>query len=233
MSAATRHGPSNEEGRRDRKKHATRQALRNAALHLVAERGYANVTVEDIAEAVDVATRTFFNYFPSKESAVVGFDPDRIEQVRVNLLARPRRESPLRALGSVLVQYAATIDEDFDDLEEGKEAWLQRFCAVREDPDLRGAHASLMAEVERGLVAAMAQRIGTDPYRDPYPALVTATALAAARVAALQWSARGGEESLARLTAAAIDSLAKGLVHEKTEQCLPGPTDTSETSEKR
>jgi hypothetical protein len=60
----------------------------------------------------------------------------------------------------------------------------------------------------------MAERLGTDPYHDPYPALVTATALAAARVAALYWSANGGEDSLARLTGVAIDSLAKGLLHE-------------------
>jgi AcrR family transcriptional regulator len=211
----TRPGPNSDGGRRDRKKHATRRALRNAALQLVAERGFANVTVEDIAEAADVATRTFFNYFPSKESAVIGADPDRVEQVRVSLLARPLRESPLRALGSVLVEYAARIDEEFDDLGEGKGAWFQRFCAVREDPDLLGAYAAHMAEVERGLVVAMAERLGADPYHDPYPALVTATAFAAARVAALYWSANGGEDSLARLTGIAIDSLATGLVHEK------------------
>ena len=78
MSATlTRPSSSSVEGRRDRKKHATRQALRDAALQLVTERGFANVTVEDIAEAVDVATRTFFNYFPSKEAAVIGADPGR------------------------------------------------------------------------------------------------------------------------------------------------------------
>src|SRR5580693_2832809 len=85
-------------GRRDRKKHATRQALRKAALELVAERGFAHVTVEDIAQAADVATRTFFNYFPSKESAVIGADPDRAAQMRVNLIARPSDESPIAAL---------------------------------------------------------------------------------------------------------------------------------------
>jgi AcrR family transcriptional regulator len=184
-------------------------------LQLVTERGFANVTVEDITEAVDVATRTFFNYFPSKESAVIGADPGQVEHVRLSLLARPLRESPLRALGSVLVEYAARIEEDFDDFGEGKEAWFRRFCVLREDPDLLSAYAAHMTEVERSLVLAMAERLGTDPYHDPYPALVTATALAAARVAALYWSANGGEDSLARLTGVAIDRLAKGLVHEK------------------
>jgi AcrR family transcriptional regulator len=39
---------------RERKKLATRRLLRRAALELIAERGLANVTVEDIAEAADV-----------------------------------------------------------------------------------------------------------------------------------------------------------------------------------
>ncbi|MGA2531029.1 MAG: TetR family transcriptional regulator [Acidimicrobiales bacterium] len=235
-------------GRRDRKKQATRRSLRNAALELVALRGFAHVTVEDIAEAADVATRTFFNYFPSKESAVIGADPERIEELRADLLARPATEQPLEALSSVLVGYAATIDEDFDEFGEGKRAWFQRFCAVRADPDLSYAYAAHMAEVEEGLAIAVAERVGTDPRHDPYPALVTATALASARVAGIYWSANGGEDSLAELTAAALASLAKGLVPETT---VLGPatirstkrrhdrdtnkasTDTIETSERR
>ena len=198
-------------GRRDRKKQATRRALRNAALQLVAERGFARVTVEDIAEAADVATRTFFNYFPSKESAVIGADPDRVEQLRTNLLARPLRESPLEALREVLTGYASTIDEEFDDLGEGKDAWFRRFCVLRQDPELRGAYAAHLSEVERVLAEALAQRLGKDPSHDPYPCLVTATALAAARVAAIYWSANGGADSLALLTSSALDSLMSGL----------------------
>lgn len=209
-------------GRRDRKKRATRQALRDAALELVARRGFAHVTVEDIAEAADVATRTFFNYFPSKESAVIGADPERIESMRASLLARPADETPLGAIGAVLIEYATMLDEDLDDLGgEGKKAWFQRFCIVRADPELSGAYAAHMAENERGLTVAMAERLGSDPYHDPYPALVTATALAAVRVAAMYWSANGGEESLARLTRAAIDSLGRGLVRQVPASAEP------------
>jgi AcrR family transcriptional regulator len=199
-------------GRRDRKKQATRQALRNAALQLVAERGFANVTIEDITEVADVAPRTFFNYFPSKESAVVGADPDRMELMRLNLVGRPACESSLEALRAVLVQYTGAIAGEVDDLGEGREAWFRRFCVVREDPDLRAAYAAHISQLEHGIVDALSTRLGKDPACDPYPALVTATVFAAARVAALYWAANGGVEPLDRLTGAAIDTLAGGLV---------------------
>ncbi len=203
-------------GRRDRKKQATHRALRSAALELVAERGYANVTVEDIAEAADVATRTFFNHFPSKESAVIGADPARIDHLRLSLLERPPEESPLEALRAVTVEYATVIDQELDDLGEGREAWFRRLCIVRGDPDLLGAYVGHISEVERSLVSALAERLGRDRLHDPYPALVTAAVLAAGRVAALYWSANGGAGSLADLTGAAIDCLAGGLVDSRT-----------------
>jgi AcrR family transcriptional regulator len=198
-------------GRRDRKKSATRRALRSAALRLVAERGFAHVTVEDIAEAADVSTRTFFNYFPTKESAVVGADPERTVQMRMRLLERPADELPLEALGAVLVEHAAGVEDEIDDLGEGRESWCSRFSIVKTDPDLLGAYVAHITEIERALVAALAERIGTDPADDPYPALVTAAALAAARVAALHWSGNGGLDSFAGLTASAIECLSEGL----------------------
>jgi AcrR family transcriptional regulator len=188
----------------------------------VARRGFAHVTVEDIAEAADVSTRTFFNYFPSKESAVIGADPERIEDLRTSLLARPPHETPVEALRFVAVEYSAAIDEEVDDLGEGREAWFRRLCIVREDPDLLSAYCGHVTDLERSLVEALAERLGRDPAHDPYPALVTATVFAAARVAALYWSANGGVDSLARLTGASIDKLASGLAEEPALAFTPG-----------
>src|SRR5260370_379886 len=84
---------------RERKKLATRRSLRRAALDLVAERGFAHVTIEDIAEAADVSPRTFFNYFPSKEAALFGTDPDQIPVLRERMIhtAPVPRQRPPRA----------------------------------------------------------------------------------------------------------------------------------------
>jgi len=54
-------------GRRERRAAETRLRLFRCALHLIAERGFPNVTVEDITEAADVGKGTFFNYFATKE----------------------------------------------------------------------------------------------------------------------------------------------------------------------
>jgi AcrR family transcriptional regulator len=54
-------------GRRQRRAAETRMRLFRCALQLFAERGYPNVTVEDITEAADVGKGTFFNYFESKD----------------------------------------------------------------------------------------------------------------------------------------------------------------------
>src|SRR5215467_9132238 len=97
---------------RERKKAATRRLLRRAALELVAERGFGNVTVEDIAEAADVSPRTFFNYFPSKEAVLFGGEPDRGALLRERIATSAPGQPAIDALRAVLVADAeARADE--------------------------------------------------------------------------------------------------------------------------
>lgn len=59
---------------RERKKAQTRLAIRQEAFRLFIERGYANTTVEQIADAADVSPRTFYRYFGIKEALLVSDD---------------------------------------------------------------------------------------------------------------------------------------------------------------
>jgi AcrR family transcriptional regulator len=196
---------------RERKKLATRRALRRVALDLIAERGFSQVTVEDIAAAADVSPRTFFNYFPSKEAALFGGDPDRVAALRDRL----RREAPgqpaLDALRVALAAEARAITQEAGELNGDPADWLRRMKVVRADPQLRAAQAAHMALLEGALTEALAERLGADPERDPYPALLAGIAAAVIRATTIFWATSGGAVPLDELTDHAFRALAAGL----------------------
>ena len=99
-------------GRRERKRNATRVALVEAALALFEEKGFAATTVDEIAERADVAQRTFFRHFPTKEAVLFPNREDEISEFRRALALRPTGE-PL--LSSVLAAFAAGMSESTDD----------------------------------------------------------------------------------------------------------------------
>jgi AcrR family transcriptional regulator len=194
--------PAEPAGRRERKKAATRRALEAAALRLVAERGFDNVTVEDIADGADVSKRTFFNYFASKEQAVLGREPVTPDSIRQAVAVRPAGEPPLRVLEAVLGELAAQDAGHRSD-------WVVRRRMIRSDPRLLAASVAAWTELERTLVEAISERLGGDPERDLYPALLVSASIGAVRAATLRW--RTGERDLGELVAEAFASLAGGL----------------------
>ena len=60
---------------RDRRRLETAREIQQATLKLAMAGGLDDVTTEAIAEAVGISTRTFFNYYPNKESAAIGIPP--------------------------------------------------------------------------------------------------------------------------------------------------------------
>jgi AcrR family transcriptional regulator len=191
-------------GRRERKKRATRQLLRAAALDLVAARGLASVTVEAITEQAGVAPRTFFNYFASKEDAIINYDPNRLSLVQRALLERPTSESALEALRHVLL-------DDVAGDEFGSPDFLRAMRLIRADSRLRAAQAARWQEMEQVMIDAVALHCGLDPVADLYPSLVVATMVGAIRAAVRRWCDADGLTPLVDLAAEALDGLAAGL----------------------
>jgi AcrR family transcriptional regulator len=191
--------------RRERKKHQTRQALEQAALRLFAEQGYERTTVEEIADAADVAVRTFFRYFSSKQHVLFGdVATDRVSRLRIELAARPRTEHPIDSIRVV------SDHLDFEDPEEQAQI-LARLDLMRTQPSMTGRYLELVNAMRLTMVEFVAERTGTDPRRDMYPLLVAGASAAAWDTSLSLWANSGGKLSLGELRRTAFAALSAGL----------------------
>jgi AcrR family transcriptional regulator len=84
--------------RRSRKRQATRQGISDAATRLFIERGFDEVTVDEIAAAADVGRMTVFNHFPRKEDMFFDRDEEGREMLRQALRQRDPSTAPIEAL---------------------------------------------------------------------------------------------------------------------------------------
>ncbi len=159
------------EGLRERKKQRTREQIVDAAMGLFAERGYQATTIADIAEAADVAPRTFFAHFPSKE-AVVFHDVDRtLDGLASTLRDRPAGETTFDALRRF-------VDALFDEQSGDKDEALLRKRLCREHGALANFERGVQARVHELLLEAIAGDLET-PKDALRPQLVAAAAMAA------------------------------------------------------
>jgi len=96
-------------GRRERRAAETRLRLFRCAIHLFAERGFPNVTVEDITEAADVGKGTFFNYFESKDHVLGVMAEIQLGKVREAL---ERATAGKRSIQSILRRLFERVAEE-------------------------------------------------------------------------------------------------------------------------
>lgn len=193
-------------GRRERKKLETRRAISRAALDLALENGLDNLTVEAISEAADVSPRTFFNYFPSKEDALVT-DAARIgDELRPLILERPAGESPMQVLRAVFIEH-----DPFALVHANRERAVARQRLLQEHPTLIARQWAQHSLLERTVSEAFAERYGVDPAEDLRPALLAGVMGSAVRAALRRW-AGDGTDSLQHLIDTAFHLLDDGLL---------------------
>ncbi|MET8231819.1 TetR family transcriptional regulator [Micromonospora sp. NPDC005298] len=190
-------------GRRDRKKAQTRAALTAAALRLVAERGLEHVTVEEISEAADVSSRTFFNYFACKDEALTDDPALDGNPVVARLAAVPARVPALRAVRLALTEAIDTIQAD-------RELWRLRLAVITQNPALLPRLVSSNIATERAMVSVIATRLGVGPDHG-LPPLITAVTSAAFHTAMLRWAAGDDTRPLREFVDEAFAALAAGL----------------------
>ncbi|MFD7493635.1 TetR family transcriptional regulator [Streptomyces sp. NPDC059832] len=191
-------------GLRERKKRATRDALADAALRMAADRGFENVTVEAVTDAVGVSVRTFFNYFPCLEDAITRPAQDNAERTRRAVLDAPEELTALNALREAIGQELAHIEEDH-------ERWELQMAVLRKSPSLLSKFLAAQGADERALIAAVAERLGQDPESDLRPRLLAHVAIAAVRAAVELWVASGRTRTFQGIYHEAFASLAAGL----------------------
>ncbi|MCP2337427.1 acyl-CoA-like ligand-binding transcription factor [Actinomadura rupiterrae] len=197
--------PADGPGLRERKKRETRLALARAALRLAVEQGIDNVRVDDIASAVNVSSRTFNNYFSSKEEAIVSLGVERDQRIADALEERP----PAEPLGRALVEVFA---EQYGQRGFGSDPeQRERLRLVLSSPALRGVYLQRLAAGERRLAEAIAHRLGADIDADAYPEALAAALSGAVRAAVTHWVRSGSVGDLPELVRRSVAQIVEGV----------------------
>jgi len=191
-------------GRRERKKAETRAALARAAMRLALERGVENVTTEAIAEAADVAPRTFRNYFSGKEEAIVEEMADGLRQLADVLRSRPAGEPLWDSVGHTLAVLGSLPPAALDEI-------AARVRMVKASSALLGSQLAVFDRIGQDFTAIIAERTGTDARLDVYPRLAAATVATALRIAVFTWLDSDGRLALADVAADVIAQVRAGL----------------------
>jgi AcrR family transcriptional regulator len=160
-------------GLRERKKAKTRAAIREHAMRLFDEQGYAATTVEQIAEAAEVSQSTFFRYFPTKEDVVLTDDYDG--PVLDAMRAQPPGVHPAEAMRRAFRQVFDAITPDAWEAEQRR----QRLFHVV--PELQARVMQQYATMIGLVAAVIAERAGLPA--DDFSARVMAGALVGAALA--------------------------------------------------
>jgi AcrR family transcriptional regulator len=176
-------------GLRERKRLATRRAIQLAALRLVMSRGLDNVTIDDISHDADISPRTFFNYFASKESALVGEGPSRPSEADV--------EAFVDGHGGLLEDLARMMTAAAGQALQDQEVITLRKSLASDYPHLTAMRMQTFQDFQRELVAIVARRLAQqDPALAAEPKrlesrahLITMVSLAAMHHAWATWAA--------------------------------------------
>jgi AcrR family transcriptional regulator len=182
--------PADEPGLRERKRLATRREIQRAVLTLSAQRGIDKVTVEEISRFAEISPRTFFNYFASKDSALVG---DELElacdaDVEHFITAGPHRD--------VLADLATLIGLSLQNTDGDREIHELRRAVMKDNSYLFTMRMATLRDFEAGLQAIVERRFAADDPRlaqDPRALsqralLFTLVAMAATRHAWRCWA---------------------------------------------
>jgi AcrR family transcriptional regulator len=174
--------------------------LEAISLILFEDRGFDNVTVEDIASDAHISVRTFYRYFPTKADVLQRQIARRSEGLRAALLARPMDEAPMHSLRQALTEQIASEDPEL----------LRRWMAViAATPSVvKGVLGGIQLHTQRVIAEFFGTRFGL-PSSALVPAVLAGAVQGVIQAAQIQWQLHGGD--LAKTMSESLSVLENGV----------------------
>jgi len=171
-------------GLRARKKEKTRQLIAETARRLFAERGFERVTIAEIARAAEVAEKTVFNYFPTKEDLVYWRLGSFEEELLATVRERAHGEPALAAFRRFVLAQRGLLGR-FDPDARERLAGFTRM--IDESPALRAREQQIFARY----TASLARLLAAEAADDDVEAWVAANAMMGVHRALVAYTRRG------------------------------------------
>ena len=193
--------PETRLGRRERKKLRTRALIQREALRLFLEKGFEATTIEEIAEAADIAPSTFFNYFPTKEDVVLQDDLDPVLLEAIHM--EPTGLGPIAVLRKAIHHVFSHLTP------EQHTIFQRRLALLASNPPLRAAFLNQSASQLDEIVAVVAERAGRSS--DDFAVRNLAGALFGVMMATFLSAANDSDADILGLADQALAHLEAGL----------------------
>jgi len=187
----------------EQRRRSTHEALRRAALASFGSKGFANVTVTELAREAGVTERTFFRHFPTKEAVLFQDYETQVEWLSQALAQRPASESLFEAvLASV-----ARFPHDLEVVRQAATARTELISADRIAGHLRVVQSSFSGVITEFIKS----RYSDTPDLDLVAEVAGASLAAALVVAVENWGRNRCTGDLGEITAAAVNLVRSGL----------------------
>ena len=173
---------TNPVGLRERRRRQTSADIRGAAVRLAQERGFDKMTIDDVCLEAGVSTRTFFNYFPNKESAIAYGPSDIPPDLAAEFVAAG--PAPYSTVLAELIDLAA---HHLRDMPPDRAQVAGMLELVKSTPAVLSAFLADLERFQNQLIGIVARRQGMRP-DDEVPALISALALTAVRSGFERWA---------------------------------------------
>jgi AcrR family transcriptional regulator len=198
---------TSEPGLRERKRAETRDRLETAAVTLVLKNGLEHATLDAICEAADVSTRTFFNYFDSKEDAILGLQDTAItDESMAALLENHAGADPVELTVRLMF---GVLNPSIN----SSTLFKSRMKIVKLHPQLLGRMANQMQRMTEQLTNAIRPILRSAPEfanedvteTDLSVEVMLSLCSGATRAAVKEWATNGNQAPLAAVEERAIE----------------------------